>query len=192
MSFTRRALVTAAAAAPVLAGAAKAATATPALPAKSAFAKMPYAYLDSGSTHPMPLGARTALEEYLRYKTRDGTTPGYDMDKKEAAVMARFAALIGADPSELCFIQSTTMGENLVLKAMGYPQTSGRIVRSTLRTSSGPSIPMKLAELVADIGQPCPSGKAQASYRGGHGRGRERQDQAGGGERRLHRHRLPA
>ncbi|HEX3366324.1 aminotransferase class V-fold PLP-dependent enzyme [Phenylobacterium sp.] len=128
MSFTRRALVTAAAAAPVLAGAAKAATTAPALPAKSAFAKMPYAYLDSGSTHPMPLGARTALEEYLRYKTRDGTTPGYDMDKKEAAVMARFAALVGAEPSELCFIQSTTMGENLVLKAMGYPQTGGRIV----------------------------------------------------------------
>jgi selenocysteine lyase/cysteine desulfurase len=128
MSFTRRALVTAAAAAPVLAGAAKAAAPAPALPAKSAFARMPYAYLDSGSTHPMPLGARTALEEYLRYKTRDGTTPGYDMDRKEAAVMARFAALVGADPSELCFIQSTTMGENLVLKAMGYPQTGGRIV----------------------------------------------------------------
>lgn len=128
MSFTRRALVTAAAAAPVLAGAANAATPAPALPAKSAFAKMPYAYLDSGSTHPMPLGARTALEEYLRYKTRDGTTPGYDMDKKEQAVMARFAALVGAEPSELCFIQSTTMGENLVLKAMGYPQAGGRIV----------------------------------------------------------------
>jgi selenocysteine lyase/cysteine desulfurase len=128
MSFTRRALVTAAAAAPVLASAAKAAATGPALPAKAAFAKMPYAYLDSGSTHPMPLGARAALEEYLRYKTRDGTTPGYDMDKKEATVMARFAALVGAEPSELCFIQSTTMGENLVLKAMGYPQTGGRIV----------------------------------------------------------------
>jgi selenocysteine lyase/cysteine desulfurase len=130
MSFTRRALVTAAAAAPVIAGAAKAATAplAPSLPAKSAFAKMPYVYLDSGSTHPMPLGARTALEEYLRYKTRDGTTPGYDMDKKEAAVMDRFARLVGATPSELVFIQSTTMGENLVLKAIGYPQAGGRIV----------------------------------------------------------------
>jgi selenocysteine lyase/cysteine desulfurase len=128
MSFTRRALVTAAAAAPVIASAAKAAPVTPSLPAKAAFARMPYVYLDSGSTHPMPLAARTALEEYLRYKTRDGTTPGYDMDRKEAAVMRRFAALVGADPSELCFIQSTTMGENLVLKAMGYPQTGGRIV----------------------------------------------------------------
>ncbi len=130
MSFTRRALVTAAAAAPVLASAVQAAT--PALPAKAAFAKMPYVYLDSGSTHPMPLGARAALEEYLRYKTRDGATPGYDMDKKEAAVMARFASLVGATPSELCFIQSTTMGENLVLKALGYPQVAGRIVTDAL------------------------------------------------------------
>jgi selenocysteine lyase/cysteine desulfurase len=127
MSFTRRALVTAAAAAPVLATAAKAAGA-PMLPAKPLFAKMPYVYLDSGSTHPMPLGARTALEEYLRYKTRDGTTPGYDMDKKEGPVMDRFARMVGATPSELVFIQSTTMGENLVLKALGYPQAGGRIV----------------------------------------------------------------
>jgi selenocysteine lyase/cysteine desulfurase len=137
MSFTRRALVTAAAVAPALAAAARAGTpqsgtGTPALPAKAAFAKMPYVYLDSGSTHPMPLGARTAIEEYLRYKTRDGTTPGYDMDKKEEAVLARVAALVGATPSELCFIQSTTMGENLVLKAMGYPRAGGRIVTDTL------------------------------------------------------------
>ncbi|HEX5262532.1 MAG TPA: aminotransferase class V-fold PLP-dependent enzyme, partial [Phenylobacterium sp.] len=133
MSFTRRALVTAAAAAPALASVAKAAVTTPpSLPAKAAFAKMPYVYLDSGSTHPMPLGARAALEEYLRYKTRDGTTPGYDMDKKEEAVMRRFAALVGATPSELCFIQSTTMGENLVLKALGYPQAGGRIVTDAL------------------------------------------------------------
>lgn len=136
MTFTRRALVAAAAAAPGLAGAARAATApaaaTPALPAKAAFAAMPYAYLDSGSTHPMPLGARTALEQYLRYKTRDGTTPGYDMDKKEQAVLACFAALVGAAPDEVCFIQSTTMGENLVLKAMGYPEARGRIVTDAL------------------------------------------------------------
>ena len=133
MSFTRRALVTAAAAAPVLASTAQAsaqaaAVAAPALPVKSLFAKMPYVYLDSGSTHPMPLGAQAALSDYLAYKTRAVGAPNVDPDRKEAAVMRRFAALVGADPGELCFIQSTTMGENLVLKAMGYPQTGGRIV----------------------------------------------------------------
>ncbi|MBL8555019.1 MAG: hypothetical protein JNL41_12125, partial [Phenylobacterium sp.] len=74
MKFTRRALVTAAAAAPA---AAAAQAVAPTLPARAAFAKMPYVYLDSGSTHPMPLGARAALEEYLRYKTRDGRWSGY-------------------------------------------------------------------------------------------------------------------
>jgi selenocysteine lyase/cysteine desulfurase len=131
MSFTRRALVTAAAAAPVIASAAQAAAQSaiaPSLPAKALFAKMPYVYLDSGSTHPMPLGAQAALSDYLAYKTRAVGAPNVDPDRKEAAVMRRFAALVGADPSELCFIQSTTMGENLVLKAMGYPQTGGRIV----------------------------------------------------------------
>ena len=98
MKFTRRALVAGAAAAPALAQVAAAQTPPGlALPAKAAFAKMPYVYLDSGSTHPMPLGARAALEEYLRYKTRDGLWRGYDMDAKEKAVLAGFGQLVGAD-----------------------------------------------------------------------------------------------
>ena len=143
MIFTRRALVAAAALAPSMT---KAATSAPAptpvgvtategvisLPAKAAFAKMPVTYLDSGSTHPMPLGARAALEEYLRYKTRDGSTPNYSMGDREKTVIETFASLVGATPDELCVIQSTTMGENLVLKALGFPQAGGRIVTDAL------------------------------------------------------------
>lgn len=133
MNFTRRALVAAAAATPSLARAAAApGAASSPLPAKSAFAAMPFTYLDAGSTHPMPLGARAALEEYLRYKTRDGTTPGYSIDDKEKNVVAQFGALVGAAPDELCFVQSTTMGENLVLQALGFPQAGGRIVTDAL------------------------------------------------------------
>src|SRR5436190_9418739 len=134
MKFTRRALVAAAASAPALAQGLPAIAQAPgaALPAKAAFAKMPYVYLDSGSTHPMPLGARGALKEYLRYKTRDGPWPGYDMDAKEKAVLEGFGALVGAAPEELTFIQSTTMGENLVLKALGFPLAGGRIVTDAL------------------------------------------------------------
>jgi len=155
MSFTRRALVAAAAAAPALAKAASASAADApagrALPDRANFAKMPYAYLDSGSTHPMPLGAKSALEEYLRYKTRDGSTPGYDMDKKEAAVMERFGRMVGASPSELCFIQSTTMGENLVLKALGYPQTGGRIVTDALHFFGSFYTYAELSKLGVDV-----------------------------------------
>lgn len=134
MTFTRRALVAAAAAAPGLATAAQAPAGVPpnALPARAAFAKMPYVYLDSGSTHPMPLGAKAALEEYLRYKTRDGLWAGYSMDAKEKAVLAGFGALVGASPDELTFTQSTTMGENLILQALGFPATGGRIVTDAL------------------------------------------------------------
>jgi len=136
MSFTRRALVSVAAAAPVLAqagkAAAQAAAPPPSLPAKALFAKMPYAYLDSGSTHPMPLGAQKALSDYLRFKTRAADAPRLDMDAVEKRVMERYGRLVGADPSELVFIQSTTMGENLVLKALGYPQAGGRIVTDAL------------------------------------------------------------
>lgn len=134
MTFTRRALVAAAAAAPGLAQAAQApaASAPGALPARAAFARMPYVYLDSGSTHPMPLGAKAALEEYLRYKTRDGLWAGYSMDAKEKAVLEGFGALVGAAPDELAFTQSTTMGENLILQALGFPATGGRIVTDAL------------------------------------------------------------
>ena len=141
MKMTRRRLMAASVAAPVVAPSLVAAaapavkSATPGpikLPAKADFAVMPVAYLDSGATHPMPLGAKAALEEYLRYKTQDGTTPGYDMDAKETAVMEKFAALVGASPDELCFVQSTTMGENLVLQALGFPKVGGRIVTDSL------------------------------------------------------------
>lgn len=133
MTFTRRALIAAAAAGPVVAekAAAQAPTASP-LPAKAAFAAMPYVYLDSGSTHPMPLGARAALEGYLRYKTRAADAPELDMGAKERNVLATFGALVGATPDELSIVQSTTMGENLVLQALGYPDEKARIVTDAL------------------------------------------------------------
>ena len=73
MDFTRRALVAAAAATPALT--AGDATASPPeaarlpteLPARSAFADMPFVYLDTGATHPMPLAAEAALSDYLAY-----------------------------------------------------------------------------------------------------------------------------
>ncbi|ODT86752.1 aminotransferase class V-fold PLP-dependent enzyme [Phenylobacterium sp. SCN 70-31] len=134
MDVTRRALVAGAATVPAVAHAASADASgvTAKLPAKAAFAKMPYVYLDSGSTHPMPLGARAALEEYLRFKTRDATWTGYDMGAKERAAIEGFGALVGAAPDELCLIQSTTMGENLVLAALGVPRGGGRIVTDAL------------------------------------------------------------
>lgn len=132
--LTRRALVAATAAGGALAPAAGLAAPNAArLPAKAAFAAMPFTYLDAGATHPMPLGARAALEEYLRYKTQDGSVPpGYSVGAKERAVIERFAALVGASPDELSIVQSTTMGENLVIQALDIPRSGGRIVTDAL------------------------------------------------------------
>ncbi|TAJ72033.1 MAG: aminotransferase class V-fold PLP-dependent enzyme [Phenylobacterium sp.] len=112
---------------------------------------MPYVYLDAGSTHPMPLGAKAALEEYLRYKTRDGLWAGYSIDAKEKIVLAGFGALVGAAPDELTFIQSTTMGENLVLKALGFPEGGGRIVTDALHFFGSFYTYGELAKLGMDV-----------------------------------------
>ncbi|MFN3877352.1 MAG: aminotransferase class V-fold PLP-dependent enzyme [Brevundimonas sp.] len=138
MRFTRRSLIAAAAVSPTV-GLASQTTAEEArsepqltLPARGAFAAMPVTYLDSGSTHPMPLGARTALEDYLRYKTRATGAPDLDLSAMEENAIRQFGLLVGADPDELCFVQSTTMGENLVLQALDMPETGGRIVTDAL------------------------------------------------------------
>ncbi len=123
MSLTRRAVLAGAAALPALsrlrAPLSRRRCRSVSLPAKAAFARMPMTYLDSGSTHPMSLGAKAALEEYLRFKTQDGSLPGYSVSAMEKAVLESFGRLIGASPDELSFVRSTTMGENLVLQALG-------------------------------------------------------------------------
>ena len=104
MTLTRRSLV-AAAAAPALAPAV--AAAATALPARAAFAPMPFTYLDSGSTHPMPLGAKAALEEYLVYKTRDARAPAdYSVDAKERNELETLGGLIGATRHFPCVVRA--------------------------------------------------------------------------------------
>jgi selenocysteine lyase/cysteine desulfurase len=47
-------------------------------------------------------------------------------------VKARFAALINARPAEISFIQSTMMGENLVVSGLGLPASGGNVVTDAL------------------------------------------------------------
>ena len=74
---------------------------------------MPYVYLDSAPPQTDAGRARQVLIGYLVDKTRAAAAPRLDPDAIETRVMERFGRLVGADPSELVFIQSTTMGENL-------------------------------------------------------------------------------
>ncbi|MDZ4051637.1 MAG: aminotransferase class V-fold PLP-dependent enzyme [Phenylobacterium sp.] len=138
--LTRRSLIAAAAAGPSLAAVASEAQSqdavpgggAPALPAKADFADMALTYLDAGATHPMPLGAQVAVEAYLREKTLDGSARPLRVGAQESEMIAAFGTLVGASPDELCVIQSTTMGENLALLALGLPEAGGRIVTDAL------------------------------------------------------------
>jgi hypothetical protein len=51
-----------------------------ALPDKAAFAPMALTYLDSGSQHPLPLGAKHAAEAYLASRSYDATAPKFELD----------------------------------------------------------------------------------------------------------------
>jgi selenocysteine lyase/cysteine desulfurase len=127
--MTRRGVLAGASAMPVVAQA-KRIAAPAALPDKAAFAPMAGTYLDSGTMHPIPLGARAAVQRYLDQRTSmDGH---YPTDEVEKRVKANFARLINAAPEELAFVQSTTAGEQLVIEALDLPRAGGRIVTDTL------------------------------------------------------------
>lgn len=138
LKLTRRDWLIGASVAPVAYGAAQAAASTgdapladdASLPAKTAFAQMSVTYLDAGSTHPTPLGAKAAVERYIARKTRDRNAPEEERGGESSAAV--FARLINAEPEEISHVFSTTMGENLSLLAAGMPQAGGRIVTDAL------------------------------------------------------------
>ncbi len=127
MTLSRRQAIGVALVAPVAVKAA--AAGPPALPDKSSFAPTPVAYLDSASNHPMSLGARRAMDAYAAGRTLDPAAPP-PVDR--AATIASFARLVNADPDEVTWVQSTTTGEQAVLRALGFPGAGGRIVTDTL------------------------------------------------------------
>lgn len=100
-------------------------------PHKDAFFPFEGVYMNSASQHPLSRGARKAIDRYLDYKTFSS-----DSDFSNAGVRDRitknYAQLINADQDEICFVQSTTVGENLVLKALDIPYKPARVVTDEL------------------------------------------------------------
>lgn len=124
---TRRNVLAGAATLPL---AARGAAAPAMLPDRASFAAMAGTYLDSGTMHPLPIGARDAARAYLDQRaTMDGYFP---TDAVEGRVKAQFARLINATPEEIAFVQSTTAGEQAIIDALGFPREKGRIVTDTL------------------------------------------------------------
>lgn len=138
MPLSRRDLMAATGALSVAGMGARAAAQTPSLrapvrslPDKSSFLMKGLTYLDSGSQHPASAGARAAAEAYLGHRTFAPNTLQHSPD--EDAVRAKFAKLINAaSPDDIAFAQSTTTGEQMVLRGLGFPQNGAHIVSDTL------------------------------------------------------------
>ncbi len=101
------------------------------LPHKRAYAPFVSTYLNSASQHPLSIDAIDAAQQYLRYKAFS-TSSDYSNGSTYLRVLEKFAQLIGADKSEVCYVQSTTVGENLLLKALGLPARGTRLVTDEL------------------------------------------------------------
>lgn len=130
MLLNRRAWLVGAAALPVASRAAVASAVVPTLPAKALFAATDLTYLDNGSQHPMTLGAMAAVSAYYQKRLLDPAAQAYELD--EEGPITRFARLINADPAEVTYVQSTTAGEQMVLRALDIPASGGHIVTDTL------------------------------------------------------------
>jgi selenocysteine lyase/cysteine desulfurase len=102
------------------------------LPGGIEFASTDVAYLNSGSIHPISLGAKSALDAYIANRTLDPAAADYQFNGVVTRVMENFAKLINADKDEVTFVQSTTAGEQLVLKALGLPEAGAHVVTDTL------------------------------------------------------------
>jgi hypothetical protein len=110
-----------------------AAKTTPGLPAKSEFPVVKAeTCLNNARWHPISIGATQAVQEYLEYKASGG---GRDPDfggELQKRAKTEFAKLIHARPSELSFVPSTTVGENLVAAALDLPRSGGNVVTDAL------------------------------------------------------------
>jgi selenocysteine lyase/cysteine desulfurase len=89
-------------------------------------------YLNNASWHPMSVQAMAAIHEYLERRVHRITEMPSGGQAVKDDVKARFAALINARPSEISFIQSTMMGENLVVSGLGLPSSGGNVVTDAL------------------------------------------------------------
>ena len=99
-------------------------------PHKSAFFPMKKIFLNAGVQHPMSRGAAKAIEDYIHYKSFQDNSD-YDPIRLRKDVLKKFSKLINAGFDEVCFVTSTTVGENLILNSLALGK-GDRIVTDDL------------------------------------------------------------
>lgn len=104
------------------------------LPARSEFPVTGQATcLNNARWHPQGRSARRAVEAFLDFKASGGLTDGMAVGARlQSDAKQKFAQLVNVEPGELSLVQSTTMGENLVVRALGLPQAGGNVVTDAL------------------------------------------------------------
>ncbi|MCC3859807.1 aminotransferase class V-fold PLP-dependent enzyme [Pseudemcibacter aquimaris] len=101
------------------------------LPHKSEFFPFNSTYLNSGVQHPVSKGCVEAANEYLTYKGFH-TDINIDPFALRKEVLGLYAELINADPVDIAYVQSTTVGENLIIQALDLVNKKGRVVTDDL------------------------------------------------------------
>jgi selenocysteine lyase/cysteine desulfurase len=89
-------------------------------------------YLDSAHWHPISAASASAVRSYLDFIVSRSPASDPVLSTMEDGVKAQFATLINATPLEIGYVQSTMMGENLVLQSIGASRPGGNIVTDEL------------------------------------------------------------
>ncbi|QNK03168.1 aminotransferase class V-fold PLP-dependent enzyme [Dyella telluris] len=108
-------------------------------------------YLDSGSMHPVSVGSRATLDAYLADRMGDPRSTSYHQDPIRDRVLGNFAQMINADRSEVTLVQSTTAGEQLVLRALGLPAAGAHVVTDTMHFFGSFYLYEAMAKLGVDV-----------------------------------------
>jgi selenocysteine lyase/cysteine desulfurase len=94
-------------------------------------------YLNSAAIHPLGTFAANAIEQVMAVRMR-GPGPGrteFGVERQND-LKARFGAMIGAKPTEIAFVSSTSDGENIVTLGLDLPSKKGNVVLDELHFTS--------------------------------------------------------
>ena len=124
-----------------------------ALPVKDEFVVRDYEVcLNNARWHPMSRGAKQAVIDYLDYKAHGVVTQQGLTSPASIAVRQSFADLIGAKPSEIALVNSTTSAENLIVSGLGLHQPGkGNIVTDALHFEGSLYLYQELAKRGVDV-----------------------------------------
>ncbi len=90
-------------------------------------------FLNNAGWHPMGVHTSRAMQQYLDFQVNGPGEGRQDFGGREQVSLKRmFAQLIACDPSEVAFIPSTTVGENLVVAGLGIPGSDWNVVTDEL------------------------------------------------------------